>query len=249
MVEMGYPNVGPVGADYEEVVEVSAEDKAMYARRMERSNRSSSLISEKLLQGWTMLNEYCPADGCGTVLMGNKNKQMWCVNCSNWVVREEDLSDAQRAELRGNSAQGGARPVPVRAAPEAVAAAAEPGAAAQPPRAAAAASRPSSATGTPRRTPAAPRSGATPSRSPSASSLAANAPLRNLSGAVVGEVAAELEKSMGSIKDRMSQARMDFDEAGLAGDVEGSMQHLELMNALANAMVVHLRGLDQLSLS
>jgi len=242
MVEMGYPNVGPVGADYEEVVEVSAEDKAMYARRMERSNRSSSLISEKLLQGWTMLNEYCPADGCGTVLMGNKNKQMWCVNCSNWVVREEDLSDAQRAELRGGNSTPGAGAVPVRAA----APPAEPAAAAQP---RAAASRPSSASGTPRRTPAAPRSGATPSRSPSASSLAANPPLRNLSGALVGEVAAELEKSMGSIKDRMSQARMDFDEAGLAGDVEGSMQHLELMNALANAMVVHLRGLDQLSLS
>jgi len=73
------------------------------------------------------------------------------------------------------------------------------------------------------------------------------APPRDLSGTLAGEVAAELERSVGAIKDRMQQARLDFEEAGLGEDVDGAVKHLGLMNSLANALVIHLKGIDQIS--
>jgi len=52
---------------------------------------------------------------------------------------------------------------------------------------------------------------------------------------------------VGAIKDRMQQARLDFEEAGLGEDVDGAVKHLGLMNSLANALVIHLKGIDQIS--
>ena len=40
---------------------------------MSRDDDNASKIAEKLLQGWTMLAEYCPADGCTTPLMRGRD--------------------------------------------------------------------------------------------------------------------------------------------------------------------------------
>eukprot|EP00252_Welwitschia_mirabilis_P000213 TRINITY_DN1019_c0_g1_i1.p1 TRINITY_DN1019_c0_g1~~TRINITY_DN1019_c0_g1_i1.p1 ORF type:complete len:246 (+),score=46.96 TRINITY_DN1019_c0_g1_i1:180-917(+) len=54
-----------------------------------KSNDTSGSIAEKLLQGWALLAEHCPL--CLTPLLRDREKRIYCVSCSQWVVREEDI--------------------------------------------------------------------------------------------------------------------------------------------------------------
>lgn len=64
---------------------------------VERSNRSrsraddsSAAIAEKLLQGWALLSDHCPQ--CVTPLVRSRERRMYCVSCSQWVISERDAA-------------------------------------------------------------------------------------------------------------------------------------------------------------
>eukprot|EP00474_Spongospora_subterranea_P009242 CRZ09700.1 hypothetical protein [Spongospora subterranea] len=50
-------------------------------------------ISERLVQGWTMLARHCPV--CTTVLVGHRSHGIFCVGCQLPCVTEEDASAMQ----------------------------------------------------------------------------------------------------------------------------------------------------------
>lgn len=54
------------------------------------SRDHSSLIASKLLQGWTLLAESCPQ--CLTPLVRNRQKQVYCVSCSQWLLTQDQLA-------------------------------------------------------------------------------------------------------------------------------------------------------------
>lgn len=64
------------------------------AERTSRSRNSvddsSAAIAQKLLQGWALLGEHCPQ--CITPLVRNRERRMYCVSCSQWVVNERDVA-------------------------------------------------------------------------------------------------------------------------------------------------------------
>jgi hypothetical protein len=39
------------------------------------------------VQGWTLLNEYCPMEECDAPLVRSRRKRKFCVACSLYVVR------------------------------------------------------------------------------------------------------------------------------------------------------------------
>eukprot|EP00274_Cyanoptyche_gloeocystis_P003260 CAMPEP_0196658628 /NCGR_PEP_ID=MMETSP1086-20130531/30648_1 /TAXON_ID=77921 /ORGANISM="Cyanoptyche gloeocystis , Strain SAG4.97" /LENGTH=198 /DNA_ID=CAMNT_0041992279 /DNA_START=78 /DNA_END=671 /DNA_ORIENTATION=+ len=65
-------------------------DMEYIEERRKKSDQCSAKIAEKLLQGWTLLQDCCPA-GCPVPLVRNKAKEMFCVSCGRKVVRESDL--------------------------------------------------------------------------------------------------------------------------------------------------------------
>ena len=69
------------------------------AERRKRSDLASTAIAAKLLEGWALLNDYCPMDGCMCPLMRNRQKRLFCVSCDLFVVRAGDVEQhaAQRA--------------------------------------------------------------------------------------------------------------------------------------------------------
>ncbi|BFZ59534.1 hypothetical protein YB2330_000545 [Saitoella coloradoensis] len=63
--------------------------------RQEQSSRASSLIGERLLQGWAMLNSVCSNDACyGVPLLRNpKDRREYCVICErSYVDGEQEVS-------------------------------------------------------------------------------------------------------------------------------------------------------------
>jgi uncharacterized Zn finger protein (UPF0148 family) len=46
-------------------------------------------LAEKLLQGWTLTDQYCP--NCLTPLVRNREKKLLCVSCDKWVITESEL--------------------------------------------------------------------------------------------------------------------------------------------------------------
>ncbi|XP_036115373.1 protein ZNRD2 isoform X1 [Molossus molossus] len=74
-----------------------AETKVLQARR-ERQNRISALMGDYLLRGYRMLGETC-AD-CGTILLQNKQRQVYCVACQELdsdVDKDNPALNAQAA--------------------------------------------------------------------------------------------------------------------------------------------------------
>ncbi|KAL2642177.1 hypothetical protein R1flu_009764 [Riccia fluitans] len=51
---------------------------------------SSAALAQKLLQGWTMLNEHCPQ--CITPLLRNRQRRVYCVSCKQWVLTEGEAA-------------------------------------------------------------------------------------------------------------------------------------------------------------
>ncbi|KAL6748388.1 hypothetical protein V8C86DRAFT_3114750 [Haematococcus lacustris] len=62
----------------------------------ERSDQTASLIAEKLLQGWALLDTCCPR--CSTPLVRSRTpRRMFCVACSMWVMTEAEAAQAAAA--------------------------------------------------------------------------------------------------------------------------------------------------------
>eukprot|EP00899_Mesostigma_viride_P001873 jgi/Mesvir1/11687/Mv00079-RA.1 len=63
----------------------------MHATMQNPEHRVNSL-SEKLLQGWTMLAECCPREDCRMPLVRSRDKKVrYCVNCEEEVFRGDNL--------------------------------------------------------------------------------------------------------------------------------------------------------------
>ena len=67
---------------------------------MRRDDDNASAIAEKLLQGWTMLAEYCPVEGCTTPLMRSRENKVFCVAHNMFVMSAEE-AEAMKREGKG----------------------------------------------------------------------------------------------------------------------------------------------------
>lgn len=56
-------------------------------------------------QGWTLLGLTCPADGCFTPFVRNKQGQMYCVNCEQFAVTEEEAARAREQQAQEQQQQ------------------------------------------------------------------------------------------------------------------------------------------------
>ena len=68
--------------------------------KMRRDDDNASAIAEKLLQGWTMLAEYCPVEGCTTPLMRSRENKVFCVAHKMFVMSAEE-AEAMKREGKG----------------------------------------------------------------------------------------------------------------------------------------------------
>ncbi|KAI8357557.1 hypothetical protein B0O80DRAFT_445211 [Mortierella sp. GBAus27b] len=76
----------------EEMSKPTDEEVKERESRREQSERASRLIGQKMLQGWTMLQDLCPNPSCHEVLLlRNREKKEYCVICENYFQREQDL--------------------------------------------------------------------------------------------------------------------------------------------------------------
>lgn len=86
--------------------EILEEDlKYEYPQSQRKSDQVSKEMGQKLLQGWTLLNDVCPNPSCAVPLMRERGSQrMFCVACQQWVISE---SDSLAAELQVSAASHG----------------------------------------------------------------------------------------------------------------------------------------------
>ena len=83
-------------------------DAAARKEKMKRDNENASAIAEKLLQGWTMLAEYCPVEGCVTPLMRSRDQKVFCVAHDMFVMSSE-----QADKMKHSGAGVGGEGVPL----------------------------------------------------------------------------------------------------------------------------------------
>jgi uncharacterized Zn finger protein (UPF0148 family) len=85
-----------------------AMDAAARKEKMKRDNENASAIAEKLLQGWTMLAEYCPVEGCVTPLMRSRDQKVFCVAHDMFVMSSEQADKMKHsgAGVGGETAPG-----------------------------------------------------------------------------------------------------------------------------------------------
>lgn len=79
--------------------------------KMQRDDDNASHIAEKLLEGWTLLAEYCPMEGCLAPLMRSRDGRKYCVAHDMFVMTPEE---AEAMKISGN---GVGEATPSRAAP------------------------------------------------------------------------------------------------------------------------------------
>lgn len=54
-------------------------------------------LGELLLQGWTLLSDYCFLESCHTPLIRDNNtSQVYCVGCEAWVVNKEKRTKMEK---------------------------------------------------------------------------------------------------------------------------------------------------------
>ena len=64
-----------------------------------QTNKNSSDIAQYLLKGWTLTSEVCPVGTCSVPLVRNKEKQMFCVQCQTWAVKEADFDPSRMRQI------------------------------------------------------------------------------------------------------------------------------------------------------
>ncbi|KAI5079797.1 hypothetical protein GOP47_0005276 [Adiantum capillus-veneris] len=81
---------------------------------LRRSSDHSAALAEKLLQGWALLQEHCPQ--CLTPLVRNRQRKMYCVACTQWVVSQSEAAEQlarERVERDGTESSGEPTPPPL----------------------------------------------------------------------------------------------------------------------------------------
>ncbi|KAF9173973.1 hypothetical protein BGX20_001497 [Mortierella sp. AD010] len=85
--------------------EDAEEDLAVYrpadeVKVRESDRRQNYGASQRILQGWAMLQEYCPNPGCNAVpLMRNREKKDYCVVCGKYYLREQNLDNCKNTVM------------------------------------------------------------------------------------------------------------------------------------------------------
>ncbi|KAF8958926.1 hypothetical protein BGZ46_001871 [Entomortierella lignicola] len=80
----------------EEVYRPSEDEIKERESKRKQSDRASKLIGQKMLQGWTMLQDPCPNTSChGVPLLRSREKKEYCVVCENYFQREQDLENGK----------------------------------------------------------------------------------------------------------------------------------------------------------
>ncbi|KAG0012662.1 hypothetical protein BGZ80_011597 [Entomortierella chlamydospora] len=95
------------GKDHEshDEFEDAEEDLAVYrpadeVKIRESDRRQNHGASQRMLQGWAMLQEYCPNPGCNAVpLMRNREKKDYCVVCGKYYLREQNLDNCKNTVM------------------------------------------------------------------------------------------------------------------------------------------------------
>ncbi|KAF9949746.1 hypothetical protein BGZ72_008508 [Mortierella alpina] len=78
--------------------------------RREQNERASRLMGEKMLQGWTMLQEPCPNAGCyGVPLMRSREKKEFCVVCETYNQRDQEQEQGKHS-IAPSTASSAAKP-------------------------------------------------------------------------------------------------------------------------------------------
>ena len=92
----------------------------MDADKRKKDDDNAAAIAEKLLQGWTMLAEYCPMEGCLAPLMRSREGRRYCVAHDMYVMSPEE-ADAMKTNGGGveGRAGGSSAPKPAPVAEEA----------------------------------------------------------------------------------------------------------------------------------
>jgi len=75
-------------------------------QQSQRTNAVSKKIGEKLLAGWTLLEESCPT--CRTPLMRDHQKAMFCLNCDTVIISAKDFDPTKHTlspKQKNNSQQ------------------------------------------------------------------------------------------------------------------------------------------------
>lgn len=83
------PPSPPPPAEEPGFVPAAPEPSQRHARTPMQKDQSCKGLAEKLLQGWTLTDQYCPI--CLTPLVRNKERQLMCVGCDKWVVPESEV--------------------------------------------------------------------------------------------------------------------------------------------------------------
>ncbi|KXZ42773.1 hypothetical protein GPECTOR_119g404 [Gonium pectorale] len=106
--ELGGASVATGSAAAEAATAAGDAHAAAWAPAAPSADEISDLLSAKMLQGWALLDKYCPR--CSTVLVRSKaTKRMFCVSCDAWVLTEADAQQAEaEAAARGGAGAGGA---------------------------------------------------------------------------------------------------------------------------------------------
>ena len=74
---------------------------SMDDRKMQRDDDHAGQIAEKLLEGWTLLAEYCPMEGCLAPLMRSRDGRRFCVAHDMYVMSPEEADDMRRQQTTG----------------------------------------------------------------------------------------------------------------------------------------------------
>ncbi|KDO16788.1 hypothetical protein SPRG_17725 [Saprolegnia parasitica CBS 223.65] len=70
----------------------SEAEAAAYREKKKKRDAASAKMGEKMLQGWTLLGLHCPVPECLMPLMRSREGQMYCVNCEQYVMTEEEMA-------------------------------------------------------------------------------------------------------------------------------------------------------------
>ena len=66
-------------------------------KKMQRDDDHASQIAEKLLEGWTLLAEYCPMEGCLAPLMRSRDGRRYCVAHDMFVMSPEEAETMKKS--------------------------------------------------------------------------------------------------------------------------------------------------------
>ncbi|RUS21985.1 hypothetical protein BC937DRAFT_90745 [Endogone sp. FLAS-F59071] len=98
----------------EEAMDSAVANDEEVQKRREQSAKASQLIGQKLLQGWAMVNEVCPSDGCyGIPLLRNRSKQLYCVICQKTYMKESDFDPSKYSLVNNETATAVVTPTTV----------------------------------------------------------------------------------------------------------------------------------------